>query len=83
MLWLFVALKVPLIAACWIVWWAIRQEPEPEEAVLPPGEGGQRTRPHPPPRLPHAPRRGPHGEQALPSPPRIRTVSARARSSTR
>ena len=41
MLWLFVALKVPLCAALWIVWWAIHQEPAPEEA--PPGDGGQRV----------------------------------------
>jgi hypothetical protein len=84
MLWLFVALKVPLVAALWLVWWAIHQEPEPEEA--PPGDGGQRvTGPrepvHPRRPLPHAPRRGPHGDAALPSPPRVRTVDARARTS--
>jgi hypothetical protein len=81
MLWLFVALKLPLIAACWIVWWAIHQEPEPE--VPPAGDGGERTRLHPRPPLPRAPRRGPHGDQALPAPARVRTVQARARSTTR
>ena len=81
MLWLFFALKIPLLALCWLVWWAIRQEPEPDEEG---SEGGQRRRPHPPPRLPHAPRRGPHGDEALPSPPRVRRpVSARARTGTR
>ena len=29
MLWLFLALKIPLLALCWLVWWAIKQEPEP------------------------------------------------------
>jgi hypothetical protein len=78
MLWLFLGLKIPLIAACWLVWWAIHQEPEPDDE--PSGGGGGRVRPHPRPPLPRAPRRGPHGDQALPSPPRVRSVSARARS---
>jgi hypothetical protein len=85
MLWLFLALKVPLLAACWIVWWAIRAVPEPEEAP-PSGEGSDRLRRperHPRPPLPHAPRRGPHGDAALPSPPRVRTVTdARSRTPT-
>ena len=79
MFWLFVALKVPLLTLCWLVWWAIRQVPEPDDAPAG-GDGGQRTRPHPPPRLPRPPRRGPHAEQAPPSPPRVGRVSARARS---
>jgi hypothetical protein len=78
MLWLFVALKIPLLALCWLVWWAIRQEPEPEEPGTG-GDGGQRTRPHPPPTLPRPPRRGPHAGAPLPSPPRVRSVTARAR----
>jgi hypothetical protein len=78
MLWLFVALKVPLLTLCWLVWWAIRQEPEPD-AEEPGGDGGQRTRPHPIPKLPRPPRRGPHGEASPPSPARVRHVTARAR----
>jgi len=27
--WLMFALKIPILALGWIVWWAIRQEPEP------------------------------------------------------
>jgi hypothetical protein len=81
MLWLFLALKIPLLTLCWLVWWAIKQEPEPDEA---PNDGGQRRRPHPPPRLPRAPRRGPHGDDALPSPARVRRpVHARARTTAR
>jgi hypothetical protein len=75
MLYLFVFLKLPIVAACLLIWWAIRQEPEYDESD---GGGGFR-RPHPAPKLPHAPRRGPHREQALPAPPRVRTVRARAR----
>ena len=26
MLWLFLALKIPLLALCWLVWWAIKQD---------------------------------------------------------
>jgi hypothetical protein len=84
MLWLFLGLKIPLVAACWIVWWAIHQEPDPDEETT--GEGGGRVRPHPRhprPPLPRTPRRGPHGDQALPAPARVRTVSARARSASR
>jgi hypothetical protein len=76
MFFLFVALKVPLIALCWLVWWAIRQEPEPAE---PEDDGGTKVRPHPAAPLPRTPRRGPHGDPAAPPPPRVRTVTARAR----
>jgi hypothetical protein len=77
MLYLFVALKLPILAACWIIWWAVHQtDDEPTEDS---GGGGGRRRPHPAPKLPHAPRRGPHHEAPLPSPPRVRSVVARAR----
>jgi hypothetical protein len=76
MLYLFVALKLPILAACWIVWWAIHQEPEYPDAD---DGGGGRPRPHPAPVLPHAPRRGPHREAPPPSPPRVRSVVGRER----
>jgi hypothetical protein len=77
MFYLFVALKIPLLMLFWLIWWAVRQEPDLSDAG---GDGGQRReRPHPQPKLPHAPRRGPHAEAAPPSPPRVRPVSARAR----
>jgi hypothetical protein len=84
MLWLFFALKIPLLTLCWLVWWAIKQEPDPDEQGTG-GGGGQRTRPrpHPHPKLPRPPRRGPHGEAQLPSPPRVRHVTAKARSTAR
>ena len=77
MFYLFVALKIPIIAAIWLVWWAIKQEPDPSEGVR--DDGGAAKRPHPIPRLPRSPRRGPHGDAALPAPPRVRSVHARGR----
>jgi hypothetical protein len=76
MLYLFVVLKLPIVAACLIIWWAVRQETEPDEDS---GGGGGRRRPHPAPKLPHAPRRGPHREAAPPSPARVRTMRTRTR----
>jgi hypothetical protein len=75
MLYMFVALKVPILLAGGLIWWAVRQEPESDDSD---GGGGGR-RPHPVQKLPRAPRRGPHREAAPPSPPRVRSVSARAR----
>jgi hypothetical protein len=76
MLFMFVALKVPILLAGGLIWWAVHQEPDYSEDSDGGGGGG---RPHPAPKLPHAPRRGPHHEAALPSPPRVRRVTARAR----
>jgi hypothetical protein len=80
MLFMFVALKVPILLAGALIWWAVHQEPDHSEDAE---GGGGRRRPHPPPKLPHAPRRGPHHEAALPSPPRVRRVTARARAPQR
>jgi hypothetical protein len=77
MLFLFVGLKVPLLALCWLVWWAIHQVDDVAEDG---GDGGSRRhRPHPPGPLPRLPRRGPHGDPAPQPPPRVRPAAARAR----
>jgi hypothetical protein len=76
MLYLFVFLKLPIAALCWIVWWAVHQTPDEAEQ---PGGGGSYRRPHPPPRLPRAPRRGPHGDRMPLPPPRVRPLRAKAR----
>ncbi len=74
MLYLFVFLKLPIVAACLLIWWAVRQTPDYDES-----DGGDPfRRPHPAPKLPRAPRRGPHREPAPTAPPRVRTVRARA-----
>jgi hypothetical protein len=77
MLYLFVALKLPIVAAIWLVYWAVKQEPDPSEDVR--DDGGIANRPHPVPRLPRSPRRGPHAEPAPASPPRVRPLRARGR----
>jgi hypothetical protein len=77
MFFLFVALKGPLIALCWLVWWAIHQVDDPAQDDG--GDGGARRRPHPLAPLPRSPRRGPHGDPAPLPPPRVRTAIARAR----
>lgn len=73
------ALKLPLAGLIYIVWWAVKQEPE---ETKPDDDGGipKRERPHPVKPFPRLPRRGPHGG-APPAPPaRVRTTRARARS---
>jgi hypothetical protein len=77
MFYLFVMLKLPIVAAIWLVWWAVKQEPDPSEDVR--DDGGIAKRPHPVKPLPRAPRRGPHAEPAPASPPRVRPLRARGR----
>jgi hypothetical protein len=78
MLYLFVALKIPILLLGCIVWWAVRQDPASDEA--PEDDGGSKyRRPHAPRPLPRTPRRGPHGDPAPVPPPRVRPVTARAR----
>jgi hypothetical protein len=80
MLYLFVFLKLPIVAACAIVWWAVHQDGEPETDQA--DDGGSRpTFRHGRrwPRWPRPPRRGPHGDREPPSPPRVRSVTARGR----
>jgi len=74
------ALKLPLAGLIYIVWWAIKQEPD--EATRPEDDGGihRPPRPHPVAPFPRLPRRGPHGDPAPLPPARVRTVKARARS---
>ncbi len=77
MFFMFVALKVPLIALAWLVWWAIHQVDDPAHDSG--GDGGAKRRPHPIGPLPRTPRRGPHGDPAPLPPPRVRLANARAR----
>ena len=50
-IWMFVVLKIPIIAALWLIWYAI-QAPEPV-ADDEPGRGGSDREPE---RGPHSPR---------------------------
>jgi hypothetical protein len=63
---LMVVLKIPVLGALWLVWWASRAEPLPDDA--PDEDGGFRFR-NKGPRRPRDPRRGgPHGSGARPLP---------------
>jgi len=70
-------LKLPIVGAAWIIYWAVKQEPDPASERR--DDGGARRRPHPRRPLPRRPRRGPHGDPPVPSPPRVRTTVARSR----
>ena len=59
MLYLFVFLKLPIVAACYIVWWAVRQTTDTDDVT---SDGGgtplpRRPHPRPAPPAPAAPRR--------------------------
>jgi hypothetical protein len=78
-LWIMIALKIPLIALIYIVWWAIKQEPEDDTSSRDDDGGIRRHRPHPREPFPRRPRRGPHGDPPPGPPARVRTVHAKAR----
>jgi len=80
-IWTALMMKLPLVVLVLAVWWAIHEEPEEPGKQDDDGGGIRRAgqRDHPLKPFPRPPRRGPHGEPAPPSPPRIRTVHARAR----
>jgi hypothetical protein len=61
-------LKIPVLGAAWLIWHAVRAEPDPAEAVE--DEGGSEERRHfrREPKRPRGPRRGPHAPDALPIP---------------
>ncbi len=71
-LWVMIALKIPLAMLLYIVWWAIRSAPEPVAGDERDGGIGDRDDGprHPRPRPPR--RRGPHGDPLAPPPPRTR-----------
>jgi hypothetical protein len=78
-LWLALALKVPIVALLYLVWWAIK---DPPVSMADEGDGGspdRDARPHPRDRPPQPPRRGPHGPPEPVSPARVRVVKGRTR----
>jgi len=72
-IWMMVALKVPIAALLWIVWWSSKapepQEEEPARIERHPARGPDHPRPR---RGPRPPRRGPHAEPVPPPPSRVR-----------
>ena len=73
--WMFVILKIPIVAALLLIWYAV-QEPEP---IVDEDDGGSRVpRDHSPrPDRPRPPRRGPHAAPPAPSPERVRVARGR------
>ncbi len=66
LLFLMVVLKIPVAALLYLIWWAVRAVPEPDEIA----DGGEHGfhRWHSSPRRPKGPRRGPHAPDAVPLP---------------
>ena len=72
---MLVILKIPIIALLCLVWWAVKQEPEPAD-----GDSREplRAGPHPrPPGKPGPSRRGPHADPLPVTPKRIRARGKR------
>jgi len=71
---MFLILKIPIVAALWLIWWAV-QEPEP---VVDDDQdsGGSDRRVHSRPKRPGPPRRGgPHASPSPVPPARVRTTA--------
>jgi hypothetical protein len=77
-LWLAVALKVPIIALLYLVWWAIKDPPVPEVVEEDGGSSDRDPRPHPRDPRPRPPRRGPHGPPEPAAPARVRVAQSPA-----
>jgi hypothetical protein len=74
LIWLMLIMKIPILYLCWVVYWAIKAEPqrdEPATARVPNDDGPEGWRPRTRPRRP-----GPHGRPtrsyARSRPPAIR-----------
>ena len=84
-IWLMLLLKIPIGGMLWIVWWAIKKADQEPVANSGDEDGGSKLRrihrhPRSPrPYVPRHPRRGPHAGVRPSSPPRVRSVVARAR----
>lgn len=60
LIWLMVIMKIPILYLCWVVYWAIKSEPRPEQpAALVAADDGSDPAPWHPSRRPR--RSGPHG----------------------
>ena len=64
MIFMGLVLKIPVAAACWLIWHAIRAEPDPATSEDG-GGGGQPRHFRRAPKRPGGPRRGPHAPGAL------------------
>jgi hypothetical protein len=67
MIFMGLILKIPVAGACWLIWHAIRAEPDPAESVED-DRGTEHRRYRREPKRPRGPRRGPHAPESLPFP---------------
>jgi hypothetical protein len=74
--WMMFVLKIPVAAALWLIWWAVREPPAVEEERTD-GDGGSRRHRHPRGKPPRPPRRGPHAEPPPRPPERVRVAGAK------
>jgi hypothetical protein len=74
--WMMVALKVPICALLYIVWWSTRA-PEAADDPASPDWTPYRGPDHPWPRKPGPPRRGPHAGTPPRPPSRVRVLRGR------
>jgi hypothetical protein len=67
MIFMGLILKIPIVFACWIIYWAWKSQPDPAEAPEDGGSDRYRFR-RPKPKRPRGPRRGPHAPDSTPLP---------------
>jgi hypothetical protein len=77
-----VALKIPIVYLCWVVWWAIKDPPQPGEGAE--GAVGEADSGGPgsgswwrPPMPGRRPRRGPHGSPTRKPQPAVARSNSR------
>lgn len=68
MIFMGLILKIPVVGACWLLYWAFKSEPDPAEATDDGGGNQPHRRFRREPKRPRGPRRGPHSPDALPLP---------------
>ncbi len=75
LVWMLVVLKIPIIAALLLIWYAVREPDQSSDE----DDGGSRVprEPTPRPDRPRRPRRGPHGDPPAPAPKRVREAKGR------
>ena len=76
---LMLILKIPIAGLFWIVWWAVKAEPEAETEPPEDAEGGGGSKHPRTPKGPRPRRRGPHGDPRPPAPSRSRPVASPGR----
>lgn len=68
MIFMGLVLKIPVVGAAWLIWHAIRSEPDPVEAAPDDGGSSENRRFRREPKRPRDPRRGPHAPGSLTMP---------------